>query len=217
MGGLTLLMIFLFSPRQRSFSNGRSSGAAVTADAALNLQLFLLGAGFMLVETKAVVTMALLFGSTWVVNSVVFLAVLTMILLANLWTLRLNATRLWPYYAGLILTLALNVVIPLDFFLGMNRGVQALGASLLVFAPILFAGVIFAGCFKRTKHPDLSFGVNIAGAVLGGLAEYCSMLVGFQYLILIAMLFYAISAMSLLGNRNSTMEQRATGSVATDS
>jgi spermidine synthase len=217
MGGLTLLLIFLFSPRHRTFAIGESSGAAVTAAAALNLQLFLLGAGFMLVETKAVVTMALLFGSTWVVNSVVFLAVLTMILLANLWTLRSKATRLWPYYAGLTLALAINVIIPLDFFLGMNRGVQAVGASLLVFAPILFAGVIFAGCFKRTKHPDLSFGVNIAGAVLGGLAEYCSMLVGFQYLIVIAMIFYAISAMALLGKGDSALELTANGSVVAES
>src|SRR5262249_19427627 len=35
-------------------------------------QMFFLGAGFMLIETKAVVHMALLFGGTWIVNSVVF-------------------------------------------------------------------------------------------------------------------------------------------------
>ncbi len=49
--------------------------------------MFLLGAGFMLVETKAVVHMALLFGGTWIVNSVVFCAVLVMILAANLFVL----------------------------------------------------------------------------------------------------------------------------------
>ena len=42
-----------------------------------------LGAGFMLIETKAVVQMALLFGGTWLVNAVVFIAVLLMILGAN--------------------------------------------------------------------------------------------------------------------------------------
>ncbi len=51
-------------------------------------RMFFLGAGFMLIETKAVVHLALLFGSTWVVNSVVFLAVLVMILLANLYVLK---------------------------------------------------------------------------------------------------------------------------------
>jgi hypothetical protein len=67
----------------------------------------------------------------------------------------------------------------------------------LAFAPILFAGVIFAASFKRTNEPDRAFGINIAGAMLGGLAEYSSMLLGFQYLVLVALLFYALSAIGL--------------------
>ena len=39
-------------------------------------RMFFLGAGFMLLETKGVVHMALLFGSTWMVNSIVFFAIL---------------------------------------------------------------------------------------------------------------------------------------------
>jgi SAM-dependent methyltransferase len=201
MGGLGLLLIILFLPRQ-----ARSDDAPRFA-CTLNLQFFFLGAGFMLVETKAVVTMALIFGGTWVVNSVVFFAVLVMILLANLWTAKLNPVRLWPYYAGLLVTLAVNVIVPLDFFLGMTRSVQVIGSCLLVFAPILFAGVIFAASFKRTTQPDLAFGVNIAGAMLGGLAEYSSMLLGFQYLVLVAILFYTISAIGL----SSPMRTTATG------
>jgi hypothetical protein len=79
----------------------------------------------------------------------------------------------------------------------MNRSLQVLGSCLLVFTPILFAAVIFAASFKRTMQPDRAFGVNIAGALLGGLAEYSSMLLGFQYLVLVAMLFYALSAIGL--------------------
>jgi hypothetical protein len=199
MGGMGLLLIFLFLPRSNNGAGPRVDRGAITArlPSTLNVQLFFLGAGFMLVETKAVVTMALLFGSTWVVNSVVFLAVLVMILIANLWTLRSKPARLWPYYACLLITLALNAVVPLDFFLGMSRSIQVLGSCLLVFAPILFAGVIFAASFKRTNEPDRAFGVNIAGALLGGLAEYSSMLLGFQYLVLVAIVFYALSAIGL--------------------
>ena len=51
-------------------------------------QMFFLGAGFMLLESKGVVHMALLFGSTWVVNSVVFFAILVMIFFANLYVAR---------------------------------------------------------------------------------------------------------------------------------
>ncbi|HVQ38726.1 MAG TPA: hypothetical protein VMS31_14405, partial [Pyrinomonadaceae bacterium] len=199
MGALGMLLLFLFRPRGGKAANGRLGGATSVSDFAsgLNVQFFFLGAGFMLIETKAVVTMALIFGSTWVVNSVVFFAVLVMILLANLWIVKVKTARWWPYYAGLLITLALNVAVPLDFFLGMNRGIQVIGSCLLVFAPILFAGVIFAASFNRTTQPDRAFGVNIAGAMVGGLAEYSSMLLGFQYLVLVAMLFYTLSAIGL--------------------
>jgi SAM-dependent methyltransferase len=203
MGGLGLLLILLFLPRRQKTATATHSGSA------LNAQLFFLGAGFMLVETKAVVTMALLFGSTWVVNSVVFLAVLIMILLANLWTLRSRSGRLWPYYAALIISLALNAVVPLDFFLGMNRGIQVLASCLLVFAPVLFAGVIFAASFKRTGEPDRAFGMNIAGAMVGGLAEYSSMLLGFQYVVLVALLFYVISAVGLRRADDPTIDRES--------
>ena len=213
MAGLALLLILLFAPRRAR--SGWQTGAGlrvgpagnrdsnVLPERSLNLQFFFLGAGFMLIETKAVVTMALLFGSTWVVNSIVFFAVLMMILIANLWALKSNIKRLWPYYVGLLVTLALNTIIPLDFFLGMNRSVQVTGSCLLVFAPVLFAGVIFAASFKRTAQPDRAFGFNIAGAMLGGLAENSSMLLGFQYLVLVAILFYVLSALGFFRSRRT--------------
>jgi hypothetical protein len=193
MGALALVLIYLFIPR-------RTEERVVAADLdsrALNIQFFFLGAGFMLVETKAVVTMALLFGSTWIVNSVVFFAVLVMILLANYWMLQFNPTRLWPYYVGLFVALLANTLVPLDFFLGKARTVQITGSCLLVFAPIFFAAVIFAGAFRKTARPDRALGINIAGAMVGGLAEYSSMLLGFQYLIGVAIIFYAISVIGL--------------------
>jgi spermidine synthase len=215
MGGLGLLLIFLFLPRQKKGHAATERDINIRrAGNALNLQLFFLGAGFMLVETKAVVAMALLFGSTWVVNSVVFFAVLVMILLANRWTLRFQPERLWPYYSGLLITLVLNTVIPLDFFLGMNRGIQVIGSSLLAFAPILFAGVIFAASFKRTNEPDRAFGINIAGAMVGGLAEYSSMLLGFQYVVLVAILFYTLSAIGLRRASDTAVDETSPDSAA---
>ena len=75
--------------------------------------MFFLGAGFMLLETKGVVHMALLFGSTWVVNSIVFFAILVMILLSNLFVLAFRPQRLWPYYVLLIVALVVNMVVPM--------------------------------------------------------------------------------------------------------
>jgi spermidine synthase len=210
MGGLGSLLIILFLPRLKKGAGvaGNRNTQELRSSRILNLQLFMLGAGFMLIETKAVVTMALLFGSTWVVNSVVFFAVLVMILIANVWTLRFQPDRLWPYYVALLLALIANTVVPLDFFLGMNRSVQVAGSCLLVFAPVLFAGIIFAASFKRTTEPDRAFGVNIAGAMLGGLAEYSSMLLGFQYVVLIAILFYTLSAVGLMRRGDKVRQER---------
>ena len=59
---------------------------------------------------------------------------------------------------------------------------------------MFFAGVIFAVSFRASKQPDQDFGANIAGAVVGGFAEYLSMLLGFQYLLLVAIGFYALSS-----------------------
>ena len=203
MGGLGLLLILLLLPRQAKTENGGRL---------LNVQMFFLGAGFMLIETKAVVTMALLFGGTWVVNSVVFMAVLLMILLANLWTFRAKPANLWPYYVGLLVSLVLNVLITLDSFLGMNRAIQVVGASLLVFVPIFFAGVIFAGSFRRTAQPDRAFGINVAGAMMGGLAEYSSMALGFRYVVLIALLFYALSALGLTRTSDTALDHEPVAS-----
>ena len=97
-------MLLAFVPMRRARPNG---------------QMFFLGAGFMLLETKGVVHMALLFGATWMVNSIVFFAILTMILLSNLYVLAVRPRRPWPYYALLLLSLAINAAVPMGVFLAL--------------------------------------------------------------------------------------------------
>ena len=162
-------------------------------------RMFFLGAGFMLIETKAVVQMALLFGGTWIVNSVVFVAVLTMILVANLFVLAVRPHSLTPFYVGLTLSLAASALIPLDAFLGLSRQWQIAGSCLLAFTPVMFAGVIFATSFSGAANADRAFGANVAGAMVGGLSEYSSMLLGFQYVVLVALAYYALSAWASRG------------------
>ena len=71
-------------------------------------------AGFMLLETKGVVQMALLFGSTWIVNSIIFFAILVMILLSNLFVLWFQPRRRWTlYYTLLIAALLINYLVPM--------------------------------------------------------------------------------------------------------
>jgi spermidine synthase len=159
----------------------------------LNWSMFFLGAGFMLLETKGVVHMALLFGSTWTVNAIVFVAILVMILLSNLFVLRFKPGRLTEYYVLLVLFLGLNTVVDLNSLLGLPQLARASLSCLILFLPIFFAGVIFAVNFSRSANPDHDFGSNIAGAVLGGLAENLSLVLGFRYLLLLAILFYLLA------------------------
>jgi hypothetical protein len=149
----------------------------------------------MLIETKAVVQMALLFGSTWAVNTVVFAAILLMALAGNLFAAWVKPKNLAPYYVGLFAALGANLIVPLDAFLGLDRAVQVALACGLVFGPVAFAGVVFPVSFARAPRPDRFFGANVAGALAGGLAENMSMLVGFRYLLVVAVVIYAASAL----------------------
>ena len=179
MGAVSLAMLWLFGRRTAGGQPFR-----------LNAGMFLLGAGFMLLETKAVVHMALVFGSTWIVNTVVFSAVLVMILAANLWVLKRKPRRLAPCYLALLAALAVNVAVPLDSFLGLPQAVQGIAAGALVFCPIVFAGVIFATLFAKAAQPEQALAYNTAGAIVGGLTETASLLVGFQWLLALAGLIY---------------------------
>jgi spermidine synthase len=181
---LSLVVLFAFAPVRTARPNAR---------------MFFLGAGFMLLETKGVVHMALLFGSTWVVNSIVFFAILVMILLSNLFVLAWKPRALWPYYLLLSAALLVNAIVPMSYFLNLPGTAKIVASCAVVFVPIFFAGVIFATTFGESRHPDIDFGSNIAGVILGGLTENFSMMVGFDHLLLVAVAFYFFSA--ILGNR----------------
>ena len=177
---LSLAVLLVFAPVRRLRPNG---------------QMAFLGAGFMLLETKGVVHMALLFGSTWVVNSFVFFAILVMILLSNLFVHRVRPKTLWPYYALLTAALVMNVVVPMSAFLALPGAARVVVSCLVVFVPVFFAGVIFATAFRDSTQPDVDFGSNIAGVIVGGLSENLSLVLGFNNLILLAIAFYALSAL----------------------
>jgi spermidine synthase len=178
LGIVGLAMVYLFMPKGRL---------------RLNSRMFFLGAAFMLLETKAVVQMALLFGSTWLVNSAVFFTVLVLILLANLFVLKKPSIRLDMYYAMLLLFLGSTVLVPFDAFLSGGIVWRYVLPCLLALGPMFFAGVIFACSFRDEANPDQALGSNIAGSVIGGLSESFSTLLGFQHLLILAICFYVLS------------------------
>ncbi len=179
LGVIGIAMVYFFLPKGR---------------VQLNTRMFFLGAGFMLLETKTVVEMALLFGNTWLVNSLVFFTVLVLILLANLYVIKCRQVSLGWHYGGLLLFLIAGILAPLDMFLSGGLLWRYAAPSILALGPMLFAGVIFARLFRDARNPDQAFGSNIAGSVVGGLSESFSMILGFRYLLLLAIAFYLLSA-----------------------
>ena len=67
----------------------------------------------MLLETKGITATALLFGSTWVVNSVVMAAILTMILAATLCVARFGTPPAAVSYILLLCAIVFNYLFPL--------------------------------------------------------------------------------------------------------
>ncbi len=180
-GGLILLFAIFFVV----LSAGKKTGAT-----SHNWPMFFLGAGFMLLETKSVTEMSLLFGSTWVVNVLVFSAILVMVLFANLMVIRSAATHPKRHYGFLVVTLILSYFIPVNQFLGLPLGLQWALGSLLVALPIFFSGILFALIFRQHLDPARALGYNVLGAVLGGLLEYSSMFLGTKPLYMISLLMY---------------------------
>jgi len=153
-------------------------------------EFFFLGAGFMLLESKSIIQFALLWGSTWVVVSLIISAVLVMALLANWVVARVEIRR--PRFVGAILValLAVNYVVPVGAIGLESRALESLVYSVLVFSPIFCSGLLFGSSIKRSPDVTVDYGANLLGAMVGGVAEYLSLLMGFQFLLILVGAFY---------------------------
>ncbi|TAK30794.1 MAG: spermidine synthase [Chloroflexota bacterium] len=154
---------------------------------------FFMGAAFLLLETKSVVSFSLLFGSTWLVNSLVFFAVLAMVLLAVVINQKVRIASVTPLFVALFASLAVAYLLPPERLLIPSAPLRYAVASLLVFAPILLANLIFSRLFKDSLDPDIGFASNLLGAVFGGLLEYLSLSFGYQFLILVVAGLYVLA------------------------
>jgi len=150
----------------------------------------LLGAGFTLMESSAVVRLALVFGSTWIVNAVVFSAILTTIFIGNLLVLYKKAPPLRAAWPLLFAAILINYFFPLHFLFQMGPALRVISAGALIGLPFLFASLCFSHLFQRETVTGFPLGVNMVGAMAGGLIEYLSMLTGLQAVWLIALCIY---------------------------
>lgn len=151
---------------------------------------FFLGVGFMLLETKAITELALLFGSTWVVISVVIACILMMAFFANA-VVQIRGTPPAPLaYSLLLATLLLGYFVTQMDGSNLSPWVAKMMMPILLTLPLFFSG--FAFSTELAKGPSLSTAIssNLLGAMLGGTLEYNAMFFGYRALYLFAMIFY---------------------------
>ncbi len=165
---------------------------------------FSMGAGFLLLETQVISRLALYFGTTWQVNGIVIFAVLTALLIANVVVEHTcgEIPRLWNVIALLAALLGL-------FWLPYGRipGSPAMVGAVLAVAftvPVFLAGLLFSSEFRTVKSPGTALGANILGAVLGGLLENLSLIIGMRALLLPAVALYGVAGLALWRRKAGT-------------
>jgi len=147
--------------------------------------LFFMGAAFLLLETKNVVQFALLFGTTWFVNALVFGGILLTVLAAVEVARRVPLRRPALLYGALFAALGVAWVVPQHDLLGLAWDVRLPAAVALAFAPIFCANLLFAERFKDVGSSTVAFGANLLGAMVGGVLEYSSLVIGYRALVLV--------------------------------
>jgi SAM-dependent methyltransferase len=151
---------------------------------------FVLGTSFLLLETRSLVTFSLLFGTTWLVNSLVFFAVLASVLLAIVINQRFRFRSPSLLYMGLFGSLALAFVLPPATLLIDPPWLRYALAAALAFAPVFFANLVFSYSFRDTRTADMAFASNLLGAVIGGALEYLALISGYGFLLVVIALLY---------------------------
>lgn len=168
--------------------------------------LFVMGAAFLLIETRSVTDLSLLFGSTWIVNAAVFAGVLAVVFAANALVRRGRRPNLSLIFVLLFASLLLNYILRPDQLLTLPLPLRSILGPLLAALPIGFAGIIFSSIFARSSNPSASLGSNLLGAVVGGCLEFLSMATGLRALTLLALAFYLV-AMLLYWRRGPVLNR----------
>ena len=187
---LTLGLILLASILAVRMSVGRQRGMSAYLD------LFFMGAAFLLLETKSVVQFALLFGTTWFVNALVFGGVLLSVLAAIEVARRFRFAHPGRLYAALVAVLLVAWVVSPESLLSLSIAPRFFTAVAIAFGPIFVANLIFADRFRQVGSSTVAFGANLLGAMVGGLLEYGALVVGYRALLLVVAGLYLLAFVS---------------------
>ena len=183
-GGLCLLALFFI----KRYMKGQSE---------IHWHFFFLGAAFLLLETKAISELALVFGTTWIVNAIVFLGIMILILIGTWLTRMFRFEKTGWIYALLAASLLFSYFFDLAALTGLSFFAKVFFSTFVVLLPIFFASILFAISFRQCTSVASCFGSNLLGAVVGGFFEYASLVTGIRFLAILALFFYFLSLWAL--------------------
>ncbi len=157
------------------------------------IDLAFMGAAFLLLETKNIVQFALLFGSTWLVNALVTVAILVAVYLAVETARHVRLPPPVVLYAALIASLVLTWLVPQADLVSLPIAARFLAGGALAFAPVFIANLIFAQRFSDVETTTTAFAANLLGAMVGGALEYLALITGYRFLLILVGVLYALA------------------------
>lgn len=165
-----------------------------TSGQGIQWHFFFLGAAFMLLEVQIISKAALLFGTTWLVNSIVISSLLLFILLSNIVIAWFPNFSQRLAYVGLMATMVAAYAIPANALFYDSMLARAAAGAALYCSPVFFAGLIFITSFREQGFRAEAFGSNLVGSLVGGLLESLSYVIGIKALVIVAAVLYLASA-----------------------
>jgi SAM-dependent methyltransferase len=182
-----MIVLYLISTR---CTGGMSD---IRAWSLMHWTFFFFGAAFILLEVGGISRASPLLGGTWIINAVMISGILLMALLANVTIyfyegIPLNVSFLLLIMSCLILFFFDETILyNLEFY-------QRILATGIVFSiPVFFSGLVFIKVFSDADCRDELLGANMLGALVGGVLQYLSFLIGLKSLFLIVTLIYIAS------------------------
>ncbi|HTC34177.1 MAG TPA: hypothetical protein VK724_12440 [Bryobacteraceae bacterium] len=154
---------------------------------------FFLGAGFMLMESQIVSRMALLFGTTWIVNSITISGLLLLIVVANILERAGLGIPTPIAYGGLFAAILVAYSVPVSALFFESHELKIAAAIAVLCSPVFFASIIFIRTFAAARFSGSALGSNLLGSLVGGLLESLSLWMGLRSLLLLAMVLYALA------------------------
>jgi hypothetical protein len=154
---------------------------------------FVLGVAFLLLNTRSLTSFSLLFGTTWIVNSLAFFGILCSVLLAIVINYKFPIRRPTLFYVFLFVSIVVAYLLPPESLLFEPAWLRYVVAAGLAFAPIFFANLVFSYSFRETSMADMAFASNLLGSVVGGALEYLALVTGYQALLIVVAVLYALA------------------------